>query len=61
MRIMITGVTGFIGSELARQIVKDDKNEVTCLVRVNSNSAMFEPIKPAPPVTSTFFFPAMLP
>ena len=42
---MITGVTGFIGSELARQIVKDGKNEVTCLVRVNSNSAMFEPIK----------------
>ncbi len=44
MRILLTGVTGFIGSEIARELVKDDGNEVSCIVRVSSNYNIFESI-----------------
>ena len=45
MRVLITGVTGFIGSQIAKKLVEDDENEVIGLVRVSSNTSMFEPIK----------------
>ena len=45
MRVLVTGVTGFIGSEVAKCLVKEDDNEVIGLVRVSSNTNMFEPIK----------------
>jgi len=32
-KIFVTGVTGFIGSEVARELIKDDQNEVFGLVR----------------------------
>lgn len=45
MKVLITGVTGFIGGEIARELVKDNDNDVACIVRVSSNTNMFEPIK----------------
>ncbi|MBI2559449.1 GDP-mannose 4,6-dehydratase [Candidatus Woesearchaeota archaeon] len=45
MKVLISGVTGFIGSEIARRLVEEDEHEVAALVRVGSNLSMFEPIK----------------
>ena len=45
MKVLITGVTGFIASEIARTLVKENDVEVACLVRISSNSNMFDPIK----------------
>ncbi len=45
MKILLTGVTGFIGSEVARKLVEEGEHEVAALVRVGSNLSMFEPIK----------------
>ncbi len=44
MKVLITGITGFIGSEVARRLVNEGDYEVYGLVRVNSNSNTFEPI-----------------
>lgn len=43
-RVLITGVTGFIGSELARKLVSEGY-EVFGLVRTTSNKAALDPIK----------------
>ena len=45
MKVLLTGVTGFIGSEIARRLAKEGDYEVSCIVRVSSNTNMFEPIK----------------
>lgn len=45
MKVLITGVTGFIGSEVARKLVEENEHEVAALARVGSNLSMFEPIK----------------
>lgn len=45
MKVLMSGVTGFIGSEIARRLVEEDEHEVAALVRVGSNLSMFEPIK----------------
>ncbi|MDO8589687.1 MAG: GDP-mannose 4,6-dehydratase [bacterium] len=44
MKILITGITGFIGSELARKLVKDSKYRVAGLVRISSNKNDLDPI-----------------
>ena len=45
MKVLITGVTGFIGSEIARKLSQDSDVDVVGLVRVSSNTNMFDPIK----------------
>lgn len=37
MKVLVTGGTGFIGTHLVRKLI-DEKNEVRCLVRKNSNT-----------------------
>ena len=45
MKVLLTGVTGFVASEIARKLVNEEDYEVSCLVRVGSNSNVFEHIK----------------
>lgn len=47
MRVLITGANGFIGSEITKRLAQDDDFEVIGLVRISSNTNMFEPIKDA--------------
>jgi len=44
-RVLITGVTGFIGSEIARRLVDEGEYEVWGLVRTTSSSTAIELIK----------------
>lgn len=44
MKVLITGVTGFIGSELAHRLVEDDRYDVAGLARISSNKSDLEPI-----------------
>jgi UDP-glucose 4-epimerase len=45
MKILITGITGFIGSELARTLVKEGKYEIGGLVRTASHKNHTEAIQ----------------
>ena len=45
MKVLMTGVTGFIGSEVAKRLVEEGEHDIAALVRVGSNLSMFEPIK----------------
>jgi dihydroflavonol-4-reductase len=38
MNILITGATGLLGTEICRQLTKDNENEVRCLVRKRSDA-----------------------
>lgn len=44
MKVLITGVTGFIGSELARRLMKDGDFEIAGLLRTSSNQKRVEAI-----------------
>lgn len=44
-RILITGITGFIGNELARRLCQDKEYQVYGLVRTTSNKNALDPIK----------------
>lgn len=36
MRILITGITGFIGGELCRKLIEEKKHKITALIRENT-------------------------
>jgi dihydroflavonol-4-reductase len=38
MKILITGATGLLGTEIYKQLLKVDKNEIKCLVRKETNT-----------------------
>ena len=44
-RVLLTGVTGFIGSEIAHKLINDNNYEVVGVVRTSSNKDSLTPIK----------------
>ncbi|MBI2670085.1 MAG: GDP-mannose 4,6-dehydratase [Candidatus Yanofskybacteria bacterium] len=44
MKVLITGITGFIGSELARKLLKDGDFEIAGLLRTSSNQKRVDAI-----------------
>ena len=44
MKILITGVTGFIGSELTHKLVEEGRHKIAGLARTSSNKSQLDPI-----------------
>jgi len=44
-RVFITGVTGFIGSEIARKLIEENNYELSGLVRTTANKISLKPIQ----------------
>ena len=55
MKILLTGITGFIGSELARKLVENDDNEIAGLVRTTSDKQHTDSIEDIADKVSLFF------
>src|SRR3989344_7494403 len=55
MKILITGITGFVGSALARRLIAEGKHKVGGIVRTTSDSGHMETIRDIADKVSIFY------